>query len=284
MTSTNLPSTQVFSIIIPTWNNLPYLKCCIESIQKNSTHPHQIVVHVNEGKDGTLDYLQTNKIAFTHTPENAGICVGINKAYTKCSEDYIVYMNDDMYACPRWDEYLLNEIQRIGHERFYLSATMIEWRATGNPCVLAPYDFGQSLETFDEQALLQQHETLSKQDWSGANWPPNVMHRNMFENIQGYDELFSPGMYSDPDISMKLYRAGVREFKGVGKSHVYHFMCKSTKKIRQTNGKTLYLKKWGVSSNWFLQKVLHLGQPYEGPLRDQKIKPSLKDRLKRLFL
>ena len=44
------------SIVIPTYNNLEYLKFTIESILKNSKYKHEIVLHINEGIDGTLDY------------------------------------------------------------------------------------------------------------------------------------------------------------------------------------------------------------------------------------
>ena len=47
----------MFSIIIPSFNNLRYLQLCINSIKKNSSYEHEIIVHVNEGSDGTLDYL-----------------------------------------------------------------------------------------------------------------------------------------------------------------------------------------------------------------------------------
>ena len=47
----------MFSIIIPTLNNLKYLKNCINSIKKNSKFKHEIIPHVNIGNDGTLDYL-----------------------------------------------------------------------------------------------------------------------------------------------------------------------------------------------------------------------------------
>ena len=42
----------MFSIIIPTFNNIEYLKLCLESI-KNSRYNHEIIIHVNEGNDGT---------------------------------------------------------------------------------------------------------------------------------------------------------------------------------------------------------------------------------------
>ena len=44
----------MFSIIIPTFNNLEYLKITLNSILKNSKYIHEIIVHVNEGSDGTL--------------------------------------------------------------------------------------------------------------------------------------------------------------------------------------------------------------------------------------
>jgi len=48
----------MFSIIIPTFNNLDFLKKCIESIKKNSTYDaHEIIPHVNDGSDGTLNFL-----------------------------------------------------------------------------------------------------------------------------------------------------------------------------------------------------------------------------------
>ena len=52
----------MFSIIIPTFNNLDYLKQCIKSIKKNSSYNHEIIPHVNEGVDGTIEYLKSINI------------------------------------------------------------------------------------------------------------------------------------------------------------------------------------------------------------------------------
>ncbi|MEZ4950883.1 MAG: hypothetical protein R2784_16090 [Saprospiraceae bacterium] len=71
-------------------------------------------------------------------------------------------------------------------------------------------------------------------------------------------------MYSDPDFSKKLYEAGVRIFKeGVGSSLVYHFGSKSTKKLKRSRGRELFLFKWGITSNVFSNKILKRGQPFE---------------------
>ena len=52
----------MISIIIPTFNNIDYLKLCIASLEKNSYFNNQILVHVNEGADGTIDFLKQKKI------------------------------------------------------------------------------------------------------------------------------------------------------------------------------------------------------------------------------
>ena len=103
----------MFSIIIPTFNNLKYLKTCIKSLKKNSTFSHQIIIHINEGKDGTLEYAKTEGLDFTFTDYNAGICEGMNTASKKSRFDYILYAHDDFYFAPDWDLVMKKEIEII---------------------------------------------------------------------------------------------------------------------------------------------------------------------------
>ena len=68
----------MISIIIPTYNNKDYLKLCINSLKKNSYYDNEILVHVNEGNDGTVEYLKEKKINFTFSKTNIGLCSGCN--------------------------------------------------------------------------------------------------------------------------------------------------------------------------------------------------------------
>ena len=61
------------SIIVPTYNNLEYLKFFIYSIRKNSTYNHQVILHINDGLDGTLEFAKENNIEFSHSNENIGL-------------------------------------------------------------------------------------------------------------------------------------------------------------------------------------------------------------------
>ncbi|MEO6547870.1 MAG: glycosyltransferase [Ferruginibacter sp.] len=275
----------MFSIIIPTWNNLSYLKLCVESIRKHSTLPCQVILHINDGSDGTLSWAIEQGIEFTHTVTNQGICIGVNMAARKVVNDYIIYMNDDMYCCPGWDTYLAEEISGLTTDKFMISATMIEPRDTGNATVIVA-DFGQDVFSFKEQELLAALPHLKKDDWSGASWPPCVISTSYWHMIGGFSIEFSPGMASDDDFSMKLWFTNCRYFKGVGKSLVYHFQTKTTSRIKKNNGSRQFLLKWGVNGSIFNKYFIRKGQPFTGILeepssaiiRKNKIKTWLKKR------
>jgi len=278
----NSSSDFLFSILIPTWNNLDHLKLCIASIKKNSRFNHQIIIHVNEGLDGTLNWLKKQKIDFSYSSENIGICFALNAASAKASTPFIVYFNDDMYACPDWDYFLYEEIKTQKNDYFFLSSTLIEPAYSKNLCTISPYNCGDNPLNFDEKKLLATFQSFVKKDWNGATWPPNLVPKKLWDLVGGYSIEFSPGMYSDPDFSMKLWRLGVRNFKGIGDSRVYHFMSKSTRKINKqalNDGRSLFLKKWGISSNVFTRNFLRRGELWVGPLPDPSFNFFLQIRI-----
>lgn len=116
-----------FTILIPTCNNLPYLKLCLESMSENSHFKHQIIIVVNEGIDGTLEWVKSHPaLDYVYAEKNIGICYGLNSCRSLIKTDYIVYLNDDMYLLPERDLYLWNDVGDIGHPYFIISATIIE--------------------------------------------------------------------------------------------------------------------------------------------------------------
>lgn len=253
----------MFSIILPTWNNLDFLKLCVTSIRKNSVMPTQIIIHVNDGSDGTLDWVRSEGIDFTHSLENIGICHAVNLAATLARYDYIVYLNDDMYCCPEWDQHLYDRISDLNTDLFLISGTMIEPRSSGNACVLVA-DYGHDPASFQEDALLSNLPSHYKADWYGATWPPTVVHRDWWFKVGGYSSELSPGMSSDNDFSMKLWDAGCRIFLGVGNSLVYHFQSKTTAKIIKNDGRRQFLNKWGMTQSTFDRYYLRRGQLAKG--------------------
>ena len=263
----------MFSIIIPTLNNLNYLKLCIKSLRINSSYNHQIIPHVNIGQDGTVDFLEKENIEYTFTKHNAGICEGMNMASKKAKNDFILYAHDDFYFCPEWDLTLKKEIDKIGHNRFYLSGIMMN----NGPL---KFDCGDSLENFNESKLLENYKSINHYDFQGSTWAPHLIHKEFWNKIGGFSEEFYPGTGSDPDLNMKLWNEGVRIYKGINNCKVYHFGSIVTRNYKDhptiqtesgNKGAKIFILKWGMSIDFFKRFYLRSDTKYKGELDNPKI-------------
>jgi len=274
-----------FCLLIPSWNNLEYLKNCIGSIQKNSHFQNQIIVIVNEGNDGTVNWLESQfEIDYVAATKNIGICYALNIARSLIKSEYITYVNDDMYMLPDWDIELYHEIQKLDSKLFMLSSTMIEPLDTHNPCVIIK-NYGTDLATFQEDILLREYSGFKTSDWNGSMWPPTVVHIDLWDLVGGMSIEYSPGMYSDPDFARKLYEAGVRTFKGKGTSLVYHFGSKTTKRLKNSRGRKIFLSKWRITANTFKNDYLKLGTTFSNEVWEPKLDriTLLRNRFKRIL-
>jgi GT2 family glycosyltransferase len=249
----------MFSILIPSYNNLEYLKTCIDSLKKNSKFNHQIIIHINEGTDGTLDYVKKNNLEYTYSEKNVGMPKALNRSSILAKYDYILISHDDFYYCPGWDEVLINEVILLNHKNFYLSSTMV---GAGQ----VKFDAGDTIETFEESKLLKNLENIKTYNFQGTTKCPGLVHKKIWQKVGGWSEEFSPTGGDDTDFAMKLWKSGIRIFKGMGESLAYHFGSITTRKKDKSlftylgsRGNKIFLKKWGISINFFEKKYLKSG-------------------------
>ena len=265
----------MFSIIIPSFNNLNYLKICINSLKNNSNLKNDIIVHINDGSDGSLEFVKHNNINFTFTKKNVGLCTAVNTAAKLATTEYILYSHDDMYFCPRWDLVLKDELNKIDTKLFYFSASMIE-KDSGHII----FDCGSTYKDFDEQKLLENFKDLKCKDFQGSHWAPHLIHKEIWNKIGGFSEEFNPGIGSDPDLNMKLWNEGVRIYKGINNCKVYHFGSIVTRNYKDhptiqtesgNKGAKIFILKWGMSIDFFKRFYLRSDTKYKGELDNPKI-------------
>ena len=253
----------MFSIIIPTFNNLKYLELCLKSLKKNSKFDHEIIVFINEGIDGTLEFVKENNLNYLHNKNNVGLCKAMNEGVKISSKKYIVYAHDDMYFCPNWDTEFYNEISKTKEKNFFLSGTMIQpFKSFIN------LDCGKTIEEFNELKLLKEYNSITFEDFQGSTWAPSLIPRKTWDAVGGFSEEYGPGLGSDPDFNMKLWKIGVRLFKGLSRSRVYHFSSVTLRKKISNNGAKTFLLKWGISIKFFRKYYLRSDTHYEGLLKE----------------
>ena len=267
-----------FTIIIPTFNNIDYLKLCVESILKNSSTLHQLIIHINGIDQDTEFFLDQKKILYTKTNTNVGLCSGVNLAAKKANTNFILYAHDDMYFLPNWDIKLYEELSKIYHNNFYLSMTHISYMdGVKGDLQHIKFDCGSNLKNFDEKKLLASYNKFDFRDIQGSHWAPHLIHIDLWNKVGGFSEEFNPGFASDPDLNMKLWAEGVRIFKGVSSSRVYHFgsiTTRKNKKIIPNKGKKTFLLKWKITVEFFTKHYLKRGTTFNGALKNPNISLS----------
>ena len=253
----------MFSIIIPTFNNLDYLKLCLKSLKKNSNYEHDIIIFINEGNDGTLTYAKDNNLKFLHSNINKGVCFAFNESAKIAKNKYLVLAHDDMYFCPRWDSVFFDELKKIKVDDFFVSGTMVQ-----NFKSYIYLDCGNSHSNFNEDKLLKELPKIKFNNFQGSHWQPSLVPLTTWNKVGGFSMEFSPGLGSDPDFNMKLWKIGVRLFKGLGSCRVYHFSSISLRKKSWNNGAKTFLLKWGISIKFFKKHYLRSDTIFNNDLKE----------------
>ena len=70
---------------------------------------------------------------------------------------------------------------------------------------------------------LSKYKNINFYDHQGTHFAPHLVSKKMWDKVDGFSEEFNPGIGSDPDFNMKLWKEGVRIFKGLNDFKVYHF-------------------------------------------------------------
>ena len=257
------------SILVPTYNNLNFLKFFLYSLKKNSNYSHEIILHINDGSDGTLKYASENNILYTHSSNNIGLCSSVNKASLLATTKYILYSHDDMFFCKNWDIHLKKEADKYPDNLFYLTGTNVS-KNNG----LINFDCGSVPDNFDEGKFNTFCDNDLSPDLQGSHWAPHLIHKDLWDIIGGFSDEFNPGDGSDPDFCMKLWNKNVRLFKAISKFKVYHFSSVTTRKkdVLLNNGTKTFTLKYGFNPRFFRKYYLKGDglNPFNGKLVNPK--------------
>lgn len=90
-------------IIIVNYNSKECLTRCLESIEKYTVYPYQLIIIDNNSNDGSQSYLKnitTAKVIFNN--RNRGCAAGWNQGIETGKNEHIVLLNPDTLVTPGW--------------------------------------------------------------------------------------------------------------------------------------------------------------------------------------
>jgi glycosyltransferase involved in cell wall biosynthesis len=223
------------SFIIPSRNNLRYLKQAYESIRKNSSVEHEICIADDFSDDGTMEQVlvwmkRDKNIKFhrNHGPTRLGHTI----LYDTLINDYatherVMIFHADMYLCPNADE----EIDKYLEPGKVVSLTRIEppLHPDGPEKILK--DFGIEPEEFDEQGLLKFVDEYTQQGYHHSTagiFAPWAIMKKDFQEVGGHDPLYAPQSKEDSDIFNRFVLNGY-ELIQTWQGFVYHMTSRGSR-------------------------------------------------------
>ncbi len=194
------------SIIVVTWDQLPYTQLCLDSIRDCTRLPHEIIVVDNGSTDGTVQWLAGQPgIQVIRNAENRGFAAAANQGLRAARGANLLLLNNDTVVTSGWLRRLLEHLH-----------------ASDDVGLVGPTTNFAS----GEQQIRITYESLSEVDgfaWDlgrkerGRSSPTDrlvgfclLMKRAVVERIGLLDEQFEVGCFEDDDICRRAAAAGYR--------------------------------------------------------------------------
>ena len=249
------------SFILPSRNNLKYLRQAYDSIRSNSLHPHEICIADDASTDGTKEWVQgvmeedkNVKLHINKGPERLGHTILYDTLVNEyATNDIVMIFHADMYLCPKADE----EIDKYIEPGRVVSLTRIEppLHPPGPEKVLQ--DFGIEPEEFEQGKLLKYLKTIDKDKKPTFGiFAPWAIYKEDFQRIGGHDSLYAPQSKEDSDIFNRFVLNGY-ELIQTWQGFVYHMTCRGSRfkdgAMRNPAGQVFM--KGRESSEWLAQNL-----------------------------
>jgi glycosyltransferase involved in cell wall biosynthesis len=230
---------KTISFIIPSRNNLKYLKWSYESLRKNIGYRHEICYADDFSNDGTWKWLQelvkkdnNVKIHRNEGPTRLGHTILYDTLVNDyATNDIVMIAHADMYILPGLDDEILKHIK----PGVVVSATRIEPPLHPDGPEKLLIDFGIEPEEFKEDELLSWHSAypelthskLGKETTEGI-FAPWAIYKKDFQSIGGHDPLYAPQSKEDSDIFNRFILNGYKTIQ-TWRGFVYHMTCRGSR-------------------------------------------------------
>ena len=244
-----------FTFVIPSRNNLEFLKLAYESIRNLDTR-HEILVLDDASEDGTSSWIEEQNdedlITFHNPgPERIGIVGMFDKGIELARTDIIMAFHADMVACKDLDKNILKHLDK----GVVVSATRVEppLHPDGPEKIIRNY--GIEADEFNFDAWYSGSESLKENKSTEGIFAPWCMFKEDFFKVGGHDKLFAPQSKEDSDLFNRFQLNGYK-FIQPWDALVYHFTSRGSRFNRYSGGSA------GSNSNEWIQTTTKNGRNF----------------------
>ncbi|MBN2378100.1 MAG: glycosyltransferase [Sedimentisphaerales bacterium] len=206
------------SIIIPVYNKKEYTEACLKSLKATLPDNFQgeVIVADDVSTDGTDEMVRQFAkewpvLINLRNKDNRGFILNCNGAAEAATGEYLIFLNNDIIAYPKWLENLIGTFKThpdagaVGGKLIFPNGTLQE--AGGHLFKDATgYNFGQD----DLLPFYPLFSFTRKVDYCSAALLATP--RELFLDIGGFDTFFAPAYYEDADYCFKVQARGLKVY------------------------------------------------------------------------
>lgn len=199
------------SVIVLSYNNLPYTRLCLESIIENTSYPNYEIIIVDNGSEkNTKKFLLQFKTRFANIKlilnnKNLGFSKANNQGFTISEGEFVIFLNNDTIVTPGWINGLLYHLLKNPSAGMVGPVT----NSIGNEAKIdVPYTELGEINKFAAQRT---------NDYFGKAFTIRVLalycamiSRALYERVGGLDERYGIGMFEDDDLALKIKAEGYK--------------------------------------------------------------------------
>lgn len=218
------------SFIICNYNTPDYFRFCYDSLRKNLSPAHEIILLDDGSSDDSarlwMRSLVDPNLCCIENPENVGIAYSYNTAIDAASNELVCVLHSDMYVPPGFDEAMLQGMK----DHDFICSYRAEPDMYPPSKDKAVAGFGSDISSFDESGFLAWNAVNAQVNMgrtTSSMFFPWMTRRDYFTSIGGIDLLFLKYMVDDDDLYVRVKMAGGRMAQ-VKDAAVYHFGSRST--------------------------------------------------------
>lgn len=259
------PERSLTSIVILTLNQLGNTRLCLESIERHTPLPHELIIVDNGSTDGTVDYLRDYMARHTNVcvvvnSFNRGFAAGNNQGLFLARGEYVLLINNDTIVPHGWLARMLSVLER--RPEAGLVGPMSNYVA---PPQLIPDVSYHTIDEMEAFAARWSAENAGQIMPSGGRLIAFclLVRRQVIEDIGGLDEQFGSGNFEDDDFSIRAALFGHDAL--IAKDAFVHHTGSQTFKgadidIRRAMHRnwSLFKEKWGIPPERPLEGGYHL--------------------------
>ena len=205
------------TIIIPTKNNLEFLRVCIDSIKKTSYRNYEVVIVDNESDDPTtLDYLRSSPHRVLRIPNSDGrfnFAAINNRAVEQLDADYVLFLNDDTEVLsPKWLSQMVGYMTLAGVGAVGARLLLTDGRIQHAGVVHGYYNRmagpAFKLAPATDNGYLSYAKVT--RNYSAVTAACMLTSKTLFQSLGGFDEQAFAVAYNDVDYCYRLIAADYR--------------------------------------------------------------------------